>query len=220
MQVALPPPTPARVGAVEVGTASWYGRPYHGRTTSNGETYDMRKLTAAHLSLPFDTVVRVTNLDNGRRVDVRINDRGPFVKNRVIDLSRAAAERLVMKASGTAEVRLEVVAAPQERAAWTPTRTAALTEAAPCGGAEHGVQVGSFRDRSNAARALEAIAGRYAGARIVSAPSGGGTLYRVVVGAADAAAARRTLAEIEQDGLDGFLTRVPADAACLARDAS
>lgn len=110
--VTLPPPTPARVGNAEVGMASWYGHPYHGRRTSNGEVYDMDLLTAAHLSLPFDTWVRVTNLENGRWVDLRINDRGPFVKNRIIDLSRAGAQAIHMIGPGTARVRVEVVGAP------------------------------------------------------------------------------------------------------------
>ena len=93
--------------------ASWYGHPYHGRRTSNGEVYDMNKLTAAHLSLPFGAWVRVANLDNGREVDVRINDRGPFVKNRVIDLSRAAAKQIGMWGPGTARVRLTVISRPR-----------------------------------------------------------------------------------------------------------
>jgi peptidoglycan lytic transglycosylase len=110
--VTLPAPVPARMGSAEEGMASWYGNPYHGRRTSNGEIYDMDQLTAAHLSLPFDTWVQVTNLENGRTVDVRINDRGPFLKNRVIDLSRAAARAIWMIGPGTARVRVEVVGVP------------------------------------------------------------------------------------------------------------
>jgi rare lipoprotein A len=112
--VTLPPPTPARLGGAEEGMASWYGHPYHGRRTSNGEIYDMDLLTAAHLSLPFDTWVRVTNLENGRWVDVRINDRGPFVKNRIIDLSRAGAQSIRMIGPGTTRVQIEVVGMPGE----------------------------------------------------------------------------------------------------------
>jgi peptidoglycan lytic transglycosylase len=110
--VTLPAPIPARMGNAEEGMASWYGNPYHGRRTSNGEIYDMDQLTAAHLSLPFDTWVRVTNLENGRSVDLRINDRGPFLKNRVIDLSRAGARAIGMIGPGTARVRVEVVGVP------------------------------------------------------------------------------------------------------------
>jgi rare lipoprotein A len=111
-RVTLPAPTPARLGGSERGIASWYGHPYHGRRTSNGEIYDMDLLTAAHLSLPFDTWVRVTNLENRRWVDVRINDRGPFIKNRIIDLSRAGAQAIGMIGPGTARVQVEVVGVP------------------------------------------------------------------------------------------------------------
>ena len=93
----------------EKGVASWYGKPFHGRTTANGERYDMSKMTAAHRTLPFDVMVRVTNLDNGRSVKVRINDRGPFVDGRIIDLSRAAAKKLDLYRPGTGPVRIEVV---------------------------------------------------------------------------------------------------------------
>lgn len=88
------------------GVASWYGPGFHGNQTANGERYDQNLLTAAHRTLPFNTVVRVVNLNNGKSVDVRINDRGPFVDNRIIDLSRAAASRIDMIDSGLAPVRL------------------------------------------------------------------------------------------------------------------
>jgi rare lipoprotein A len=91
------------------GVASWYGKKFHGRRTASGERYDMHELTAAHRTLPFGTRVRVTNLDNGRKVVVRINDRGPFIKGRVIDLSYAAARQVGMVNAGVARVRLEVV---------------------------------------------------------------------------------------------------------------
>src|SRR5579863_428113 len=89
-RIPVPPPPPARVGSTETGVASWYGVPYDGRRAASGEVYDMRQLTAAHRSLPFQTWVEVTNLANGKQVDVRINDRGPFVKGRIVDLSQAA----------------------------------------------------------------------------------------------------------------------------------
>ena len=108
------------MGAADVGVASWYGHPYHGRRTSNGEIYDMDQMTAAHLSLPFGTLVRVTNLDNGRGTEVRINDRGPFVNGRIIDLSRAAARQISMIGPGTAKVRVEVIATPAMAAANRP----------------------------------------------------------------------------------------------------
>jgi len=97
----------------QVGLASWYGRDFHNKTTASGERYDMRDLTAAHRSLPLDTVVRVTNLDNNRSVVVRINDRGPFAQGRVIDVSRGAAELLGMTKIGIVPVRVEVFDADQ-----------------------------------------------------------------------------------------------------------
>src|ERR1700722_7282083 len=88
------------------GVASWYGEEFNGRLTASGEVYDMYALTAAHRTLPLGTVVRVTNLDNGKTVEVKVNDRGPFVKNRIIDLSKSACRELDMLESGTARVKL------------------------------------------------------------------------------------------------------------------
>ena len=95
--------------AVETGIASFYSEEYNGRKTSSGETYDMNALTAAHPTHPFNTRVKVTNLDNGKSVVVRINDRGPFKKNRIIDLSYMAAREIEMIGPGTANVRVEVL---------------------------------------------------------------------------------------------------------------
>ena len=91
------------------GIATWYGRRYHGKPTSSGEIYDMYAMTAAHPTLPFGTKVRVTDVKSGRSVTVRVNDRGPFVKGRVIDVSHAAAESLGMTGKGVAKVKLDVV---------------------------------------------------------------------------------------------------------------
>src|SRR5206468_3480537 len=107
--VMTPPIGPARSNVVlrpeeKVGLASWYGDPYHGRRTSNGETYNKYGMTAAHRTLPFDTVVKVNNLENGKIVKVRINDRGPFIENRIIDLSYTAAKQIDMLGPGTAKV--------------------------------------------------------------------------------------------------------------------
>ena len=93
----------------ETGIASWYGEPFHGRITASGETYDMDRLTAAHPTLPFGTRILVENLDNGRTVTLRVNDRGPFVKDRILDVSRRAARELEMLGPGTARVRVTVV---------------------------------------------------------------------------------------------------------------
>lgn len=108
---APPPPAAAPQPAVftQTGTASWYGKSHHGRTTANGEKFDMEAMTAAHRTLPFGTRVRVTNLENKRSVVVRINDRGPYVRNRIIDLSARAARELGIAEDGLARVRLEQV---------------------------------------------------------------------------------------------------------------
>ncbi len=108
--------SPRRAGGryVEEGIASWYGPKFHGRRTASGEIFDMYKLTAAHPWLPFGTVVRVTNLENGLSVVVRINDRGPFVKGRIIDLSYAAAKKIRMLRQN-ARVRVEVLRWPKRR---------------------------------------------------------------------------------------------------------
>src|SRR5207249_8551420 len=102
-----PPAPPPIVDGVQVGVPSWYGPGFHGNRTANGEIYDQYELTAAHPSLPLGTRVMVTNLANGRSVDVRINDRGPFVDGRAIDLSYAAARVLRMVGPGTVRVRIE-----------------------------------------------------------------------------------------------------------------
>src|SRR5579883_3041588 len=108
----IPSTRPAPLPGSETGIASWYGHPYHGRPAANGEIYDMEQMTAAHRTLPFDTVVRVTNLKNDKSVEVRINDRGPFVDNRIIDLSHAAAQAIDMIGPGTAQVRMDIVRLP------------------------------------------------------------------------------------------------------------
>lgn len=105
----FPPPVTPAVGTVQTGVASWYGPGYHGNRTSSGERFDMDALTAAHASYSFGTRVRVTLLSTGRSVEVRINDRFPNHKGRIIDLSRAAAREIGLIRNGTGRVRLEVV---------------------------------------------------------------------------------------------------------------
>lgn len=109
------------------GTASWYGSDFHGRRTANGETYDMNALTAAHPTLPMPTIVRVTNLDNGRNVIVRINDRGPFAEERIIDMSRAGARELGFESKGLARVRVTVL----REASLQLKRAAGVAEVSP-----------------------------------------------------------------------------------------
>ncbi len=213
-RISLPPPIDARVGFVETGMASWYGNPYHGRKTSNGEIYDMEELTAAHLQLPFNTVVRVTNLETEQSVDVRINDRGPFSKDRIIDLSRAAARQIGMLGPGTAMVRLEVMEAPEGLPEPGSQDDLALSEAAGCGsGPYYGVQVGSFAAIDNAERMAGKMRLAYGTAVILSAhPNDGKQVYRVVVGSRaagdDLDELRRRLAD---DGIDSFVQRVSSE---------
>ena len=221
-RVQLPPPMPARVGAAETGVASWYGRPYHGRPTSTGEIYDMDRLTAAHLRLPFGTIVRVTNLDNRRTVDVRINDRGPFVKGRLIDLSRAAAREIAMIGPGTARVRVEVVAAPRQAPAaadLSEARIQAALEAPPCAsGPYQAVQVGAFRDLENAQRMRGRMAALYGVARIHPARIDGQPLYRVLVGEGDDV--EGLLERITRDRYEAFVQAVGPDEAASCAEVS
>ncbi len=112
---ATPPSSAPKPFFSEQGVASWYGTFHQGKLTADGERFDQHALTAAHRSLPFDTVLRVTNLGNGRMVKVRVDDRGPYVKGRIIDLSAAAAVALGMRQDGVATVRLEAFAADQAR---------------------------------------------------------------------------------------------------------
>ena len=133
-----------RIGARQPGIASWYGHPYHGRATASGEIYDMELGTAAHRRFAFGTWVRVDNLDNGKRTEVRINDRGPFVRGRIIDLSRAAARDIDMLGPGTAKVRLTVIAAPRNQRSLQRWR----------------IQVASFRDPALAAALATKLEGR------------------------------------------------------------
>jgi rare lipoprotein A len=106
-------PATAAIGATEIGIASWYGDPYSGRRAASGEIFDKENFTAAHRTLPFQTWVEVTDLDNGKIVNVRIIDRGPFVNGRIIDLSLAAARELEMVGPGTARVKLKVIVPPK-----------------------------------------------------------------------------------------------------------
>src|SRR5687767_3097117 len=132
-----------RIGWSQRGEASWYGYPFHGQRTASGERYDMYLMTAAHRELPVGTVVEVKNLANGRRVQVRINDRGPFVRGRIIDLSYGAATELDMVRAGTADIELRVVEMGQQS---LPVDTV-LT-----------VQVGAFQTRERADALLAKLA--------------------------------------------------------------
>lgn len=143
-------PLPAADGYVETGHASWYGHPFHGRTTSNGETYNMHALTAAHKTLPFDTHVSVENPANGKSTVVRINDRGPFVKGRIIDLSYAAASKIGLVEPGVATVRVTALGPQVATQARPGARDSPVIEVRDLRSGEFTVQVGAFLDRKNA----------------------------------------------------------------------
>ncbi len=202
-------PEAAVPGAREKGLASWYGRPYHGRRTASGEVYDMYEMTAAHRTLPFGTKVQVTRRDDGRSVRVRINDRGPFIKGRIIDLSYAAARKIGLDIDGVAPVVLEVVkggrslepaSTPPPMAEPTPPPAVEATSppaaesmpplvATPAppvprheeepSGECFWVQVGAFGQHSNAVRARQKLQDSGERAVIVEGPSG---LERVRLG--------------------------------------
>jgi rare lipoprotein A len=177
-----PPPANERQPAVpgeyvEEGVASWYGVPFNGRRTSNGEIYDMHEFTAAHRTLPFNCVVRVTNLNNGKQTEVRINDRGPFVANRVIDLSLSAAQAIEMVGPGTANVRLEILSGPNPNVGF------------------FAVQIGAFKVRENAVRLKAQMEATYPPVTIATYDSPNGTFYRVRVGRLPSEAAAQSLAD-------------------------
>ena len=179
-------------GYTEEGNASWYGIPFHGRHASNGEVYDMNKLTAAHRTLPFDTKVRVTNLSNGKSTIVRITDRGPFVEGRIIDLSMAAAREIDSIGPGVVPVRLEILTAINPAAGFFT------------------VQVGAFRDRNNAERLRERLSAWYSPIFIQNYDSPDGLFYRVRVGKVPGEEAARQIGEQlrNREGFTPFIVRL------------
>ena len=182
---------PSSSGYQERGVASWYGKKFHGNLTSNREPYDMYAMTAAHKTLPLPTYVRVRNLRNDKSIIVRVNDRGPFVHNRIIDLSYAAAIKLDMIKDGTSLVEVTAISFDQpagDRPVRRPAGGASgpvAAEAAPKAPAEHQVyvQVGAFGDRSNAQRRLGALSlAGIKGAFIHEERAADRVLYRVRIG--------------------------------------
>ena len=172
----LPAPTPVDEGWTEKGIASWYGEPYHGRRTASGEVYDMHRMTAAHKTLPFGTVVKVNRRDTGADVKVRINDRGPFIEGRIIDLSYAAAKKIGLDRDGVAPVKIKIVGREEIQPAPPPTATAG--ESQGC----FWVQVGAFGDRENARRAERELERSGEEAVVLEGVAG---LWRVRVGPFD-----------------------------------
>ncbi|HVN79232.1 MAG TPA: septal ring lytic transglycosylase RlpA family protein [Terriglobia bacterium] len=173
-----------------VGIASWYGDPYHGRRTSNGEIYNKYALTAAHRTLAFDTLVKVNNLENGKSVKVRINDRGPFVKDRIIDLSYAAAQEIRMVGPGSARVRLDILE--------TQANPYPLT-----------IQAGAFRQEQNATDLRNRLLERFNSVSIREYQSVDGVLYRVYAGEYTSyEQASIALRDLKKQGIEGFIVRL------------
>lgn len=178
----------------EVGMASWYGAQHNGRPTSTGERFDMSALTAAHKTLPLPSLVEVTNRANGRRVILRVNDRGPFVDGRIIDLSRAAAEELGLLSQGVGEVRVRYVGRAPRKGGGTAMRRAEAaapsqptpyiqpsTPVAPVASeaSAYWVQAGAFSDRRSAGRIADRLGDR---ASVQDVRRDGQSLFRVIVG--------------------------------------
>jgi rare lipoprotein A len=195
------------VGYWERGVASWYGPGFHKVQTSTGEPYDMYGMTAAHKTLPLPAYVRVTNLQNGRSVLVRVNDRGPFVGNRIIDLSYAAAAKLDMLRNGTAMVEVRTI----DPKSPPPATTASSGQAEPAAGAPNAVttsptlfvQAGAFSDRANAERLVEKLrGGNYGKVFVRDDQIAGRRMYRVRIGPVpDVAEFDRVVAALEHAGI-------------------
>ncbi len=174
---------PAPGDGGQTGIASWYGPDFHGRATSNKEIYNMYDMTAAHNTLPFGTFVMVTNLENGRSAKVRINDRGPFVGNRIIDLSYAAASVLGIVGPGTARVKLDI-----------------LKDISPSRGGDWSVQVGSFVSEDNASRLADALRPGFPGVGISLFRTASQVYYRVRVRAVDGDSAKAIAGRLADAG--------------------
>lgn len=228
--------TPPRIGTTQTGVASWYGPPYHGRRSANGEVYDMERLTAAHRTFAFDTWVRVRNLDNGKEVDVRITDRGPFVRGRIIDLSKAAARDIDMIGPGVAKVKLKVIdprdavrPEPRTSASSFPPKSSPTPKPPPSqpepplvGPPEpppppppvttelFGVQIGAFRDRTRAEQLRASLETRYGKANLILRDTQIPT-WRVIVGEyPDEASAESAATSIRVEFPEAFVVRQDA----------
>ena len=191
----------------EQGLASWYGKDFHGRRTANGEIYDMYAMTAAHKTLPLGTEVVVINGVNGRRIRVRVNDRGPFVAGRIIDLSLAAARALGSAEAGVVPVTLEAVLPPSAFAAATASNTDQRPASPPLRGT-FAVQIGAFTVQNNASGLAARLPVPTGAAKVVRFEDNRGTWWRVRVGGYGSELdARTAAAAFEEIGLPGFVVR-------------
>jgi rare lipoprotein A len=169
-------------GYKERGIASWYGKKFHGRKTSSGEIYNMHAMTAAHKTLPLGTHLSVINLNNNEKVVVRINDRGPFVRGRIIDLSYSAAKKLDMISAGTAPV--EIVALGADTSMQTTASRTSQNPSIDYYSGNFTFQIGAFKDKNNAVRLKQQLDERYQNVHITEYDSGQDILYRVRIGKA------------------------------------
>jgi rare lipoprotein A len=194
-RVAYPPYEPGKEFRYrENGLASWYGEDFHGRKTANGEVYDMNAMTAAHRTLPFNIRVKVTNLDNGKTTEVRVNDRGPFVAGRIIDLSRSGAQELGMLGPGTARVLVEAAGF--------------YSGAAPSLEGVYAIQVGAFLERDNAYRFREELSKRHPRVHVVQWETNTKRFYRVRLGSfRTEEEARRYAENLKRENLSGFVVK-------------
>lgn len=167
VRVPAPPATDARVS--QTGIASWYGPGFHGKATASGEIYNQNDMTAAHQTLPLGTKVMVTNMETGRAAEVSVNDRGPFAKGRIIDLSYAAAQSIDMVGPGTALVRVDVLDSPVPLRSIRPAL-------------DYTLQLGSFSQLENAQQLRDRIAKNFDGVTITPLQSKDTTYYRVHLG--------------------------------------
>lgn len=188
------PAKDAKGRKIEAGRASWYGPKFHGKLTANGEQYDMHQLTAAHRTLPFNSIVKVQNLDNGKEVMVRINDRGPFAKNRIIDLSKRAAREIGMIGNGTARVSLTLISSNLTNTQPTDLKVATYT-----------VQLGSFEKENKAFEKSRQIKG----ARVVTVPLAQKMVYRVYYGTfIDKKEAQAQRRKLRRRGFNGYVKQI------------
>jgi rare lipoprotein A len=199
-------PLPSAEGYVEEGLASWYGAGFHGKPTSCGEPYDMWAMTAAHKTLPLGTYVKVTNLRNGRSVILRVNDRGPFVSGRIIDLSCRAAQDLGSANPGLASVRVEAVQIASQQQIGGNT----YWKVDPVPSFRYGlfsIQIGSFRDQNNAWRLKEKMQKGYETIQVVPFLDRDGHRFRVQVGSyQDLFAAQGEMKRLRSNGFaDAFV---------------
>jgi rare lipoprotein A len=191
-------------GFSEEGLASWYGKDFHGRKTSNGETYDMYAMTAAHKILPMNVFLKVTNLNNGQSAVVRVNDRGPFVKSRIIDLSYSAAQQLGVVGPGTAPVRIEALGYREAASPGTPAHYRQPDSYVP---GPFMVQVGAFTVKENAYRLADQLRKQYGASAVAEGWVNGRKFYRVRAGLYDTMAlAADGLLRMEANGFpDSFI---------------